>query len=74
LRETLPQADDPFCAACQEETGVNPLLLRELVYAIAAEDLAPTEANVNRLHKLGHGPAHTQSRFGFPASRRRRRR
>jgi DNA-binding CsgD family transcriptional regulator/tetratricopeptide (TPR) repeat protein len=53
VRETLPEADDAFCAACQEETGGNPLLLRELVYAVAAEDLAPTQANVNRLHELG---------------------
>ncbi len=54
LRETLsPDADDAFCAACREETGGNPLLLRELVHAIAAEGLAPTEANVPRLRELG---------------------
>jgi hypothetical protein len=29
--------------------------LRELVYAVAAEDLAPTEANVNRLQEYGPG-------------------
>ena len=50
LRETLsPEADEAFCAACWEETAGNPLLLRELVHAIAAEGLAPTEANVPRL-------------------------
>ena len=44
LRESLsPEADDAFCAACQEATGGNPLLVRELVHAIAAEGLAPTE-------------------------------
>jgi DNA-binding CsgD family transcriptional regulator/tetratricopeptide (TPR) repeat protein len=54
VRETLsPDADDAFCAACHEETGGNPLLLRELMHAIAAEDLAPTEQNVPRLHELG---------------------
>jgi hypothetical protein len=54
LREGLsPYADDAFCAACQEATGGNPLLLRELVHAIAAEGLAPTEANVPRLRELG---------------------
>jgi DNA-binding CsgD family transcriptional regulator len=54
LRDALaPDADDAFCAACHEETGGNPLLLRELVYAIADEDLAPTEANVPRLRELG---------------------
>jgi DNA-binding CsgD family transcriptional regulator len=54
LRETLaPEAEDGFCAACQEETAGNPLLLRELVHVIAAEGLAPTEANVPRLRALG---------------------
>src|SRR6266516_7501633 len=53
LREALsPAADDAFCAACQEETGGNPLLLRELVHTIADEGLAPTEANVPRLRDL----------------------
>ena len=47
VRETLsPDADDGFCAACHEETVGNPLLLRELMHAIAAEGLAPTEPNV----------------------------
>jgi DNA-binding CsgD family transcriptional regulator/tetratricopeptide (TPR) repeat protein len=54
LRQTLsPDADDAFCAACWEETAGNPLLVRELVHAIAAEGLAPTEANVPRLRELG---------------------
>jgi predicted ATPase len=54
VRETLsPDADDAFCAACHEETGGNPLLLRELIHAIAAESLAPTELNVPRLRELG---------------------
>jgi DNA-binding CsgD family transcriptional regulator/tetratricopeptide (TPR) repeat protein len=54
LRERLSSAaDDVFCAACHEETGGNPLLLRELVHAIVAEGLAPTEENVPRLRELG---------------------
>ena len=54
LRETLsPDAEDAFCAACWEETAGNPLLLRELVHAIAAEGVAPTETNVPRLRTLG---------------------
>jgi DNA-binding CsgD family transcriptional regulator len=53
VRETLsPTADDAFCAACWEETGGNPLLLRELVHAIAVEGLIPIEANVRRLREL----------------------
>jgi DNA-binding CsgD family transcriptional regulator/tetratricopeptide (TPR) repeat protein len=53
VRESLlPDADEAFCAACREETGGNPLLLRELVHAVAAEGLAPTEDNVPRLREL----------------------
>jgi DNA-binding CsgD family transcriptional regulator len=54
LRDALsPDADDAFCTACWEETAGNPLLVRELVHAIAAEGLGPTEANVARLRELG---------------------
>src|SRR5438034_818206 len=53
VREALsPSADDAFCAACHEETGGNPLLLRELVHAIAIEGVVPTEANVPHLREL----------------------
>jgi DNA-binding CsgD family transcriptional regulator len=49
LRETLPEADDGFCATCHEQTGGNPLLLRELARAIAADGLTPTRSNLRRL-------------------------
>jgi DNA-binding CsgD family transcriptional regulator/tetratricopeptide (TPR) repeat protein len=53
VRETLsPDADDAFCAACRQETGGNPQLLRDLVHEIAAEGLAPIEENVRRLREL----------------------
>ena len=53
LRDALsPSADDAFCAACHEETGGNPLLLRELVHAISVEGVVPTEGNVPRLREL----------------------
>jgi DNA-binding CsgD family transcriptional regulator/tetratricopeptide (TPR) repeat protein len=53
LREALsPSADDAFCAACHEETGGNPLLLRELVHAIRVEGVVPTQANVPHLREL----------------------
>ena len=53
VREALsPDAEDAFCAACREETGGNPLLLRELVHEIAATRLAPTALNVPRLREL----------------------
>ncbi|MDQ6805803.1 MAG: AAA family ATPase [Actinomycetota bacterium] len=38
------EADDAFCAACQELTGGNPLLLRELLRTIADEHLALAQA------------------------------
>jgi DNA-binding CsgD family transcriptional regulator/tetratricopeptide (TPR) repeat protein len=53
LRATLAEADDAFCATCYEQTGGNPLLLRELVRVIAAEGLAPTEENMRRLGAIG---------------------
>jgi DNA-binding CsgD family transcriptional regulator/tetratricopeptide (TPR) repeat protein len=46
-------ADDAFCEACWEETGGNPLLLRELVHVVATEGLVPVSSNVARLHELG---------------------
>jgi DNA-binding CsgD family transcriptional regulator len=53
LRETLsPDAEEAFCIACHAGTAGNPLLLRELVHAIADEGLAPTDANVPRLREL----------------------
>jgi DNA-binding CsgD family transcriptional regulator/tetratricopeptide (TPR) repeat protein len=46
-------ADDAFCAACHRETGGNPLLLHELVLAVAAEGLATTAVDVTLLRTLG---------------------
>ncbi len=39
-------ADEVFCRACHRATGGNPLLLRELLRALAAEDVAPIGASV----------------------------
>jgi DNA-binding CsgD family transcriptional regulator len=53
VRDTLAEdADDGFCAACHETTGGNPLLVHELLGAIAAEGLAPSAENVSRLREL----------------------
>jgi DNA-binding CsgD family transcriptional regulator len=53
VRATLSaDADDVFCSACHEETGGNPLLLHQLLSWIAAERLAPTAANMQRLRDL----------------------
>ena len=54
VRDALATAaDEDFCVACWRETGGNPLLLRELVYAVAGEGLVPVSGNVPRLHELG---------------------
>jgi tetratricopeptide (TPR) repeat protein len=54
VRRTLsPDADDSFGAACHEETGGNPQLLRELMQAVAAERVAPSGANIARARELG---------------------
>jgi AAA ATPase domain len=44
--------EEGFCAACHRETGGNPLLLRELVYAVAADELAPIASNASRLPEI----------------------
>src|SRR5215471_19550776 len=69
VRRTLsPDADDAFCAACHQETGGNPLLLRELMHAIGAEGLAPAEPNVPRL-RLSRS-LRERGRLPSPRSRR----
>jgi class 3 adenylate cyclase/DNA-binding CsgD family transcriptional regulator/tetratricopeptide (TPR) repeat protein len=45
--------EPPFRAALHEAGGGNPLLVRELASAVAAEGLAPTAANASRLRDLG---------------------
>ncbi|MFL5829199.1 MAG: AAA family ATPase, partial [Solirubrobacteraceae bacterium] len=53
VRDSLStDPDDAFCAACREETGGNPLLLRELVHGIDAEELAPVGGNADPLHRI----------------------
>ena len=53
LRErTSTEAEDAFRVACHKETGGNPLLLSELVHAVAAEGLAPIAANASRMHLI----------------------
>jgi DNA-binding CsgD family transcriptional regulator len=47
-----PDADDDFCARCHQITGGNPLLLRELLAAIAAEGVVPAAENVGSLDEL----------------------
>ena len=46
------EADEPFCAACSELTGGNPLLLRELLAGAREEGLAARGENVPALHLI----------------------
>ena len=53
VRELLsPAADDDFCLACHETTGGNPLLVHELLKALAGEGIDPTSASVAQLPAL----------------------
>jgi predicted ATPase len=47
-----PGADDAFCLACHRASGGNPLLLRELVRALAAEEVTPSAASVGTVERL----------------------
>jgi len=52
-REILSaDADEDFCLACHEATGGNPLLVHELLKAIAGEGVEPTAASVTELPAL----------------------
>jgi DNA-binding CsgD family transcriptional regulator len=54
VRELLgPDAEDAFCAACHETTGGNPLLLRQLVSALASEGVPPRADQVSRVREIG---------------------
>jgi DNA-binding NarL/FixJ family response regulator len=47
------QAEAAFCDACAEVTGGNPLLLRQLLSALAADGVAPTAANALLVQDVG---------------------
>jgi DNA-binding CsgD family transcriptional regulator len=52
-RERLsPEADEAFCAVLHEITGGNPLFVREVLNASAAENVGPVAANLPRLREL----------------------
>jgi DNA-binding CsgD family transcriptional regulator len=48
-------AEPPFVAACQKATSGNPLLLRELLGALAAEGVSPTAADARAVTKMDPG-------------------
>jgi DNA-binding SARP family transcriptional activator len=67
------RAEDAFCLACHTATAGNPLLLRELIEAAAAERLEATAAGVARLHEIGPQAVQRRvklrlARLGLPAT------
>ncbi len=54
IEQRLEAEPDPgFAQACHAATGGNPLLLHELLKAIAVEGTAPTDANADVVSELG---------------------
>jgi DNA-binding CsgD family transcriptional regulator len=54
VRERLGQAADPaFCVACHEATRGNPLLLGQLLAALAADRVAPDAVNAALVREIG---------------------
>jgi DNA-binding CsgD family transcriptional regulator len=46
-------ADQSFCAACAQVTGGNPLLLRQLLTSLAADNVKPDAAHVGVVADIG---------------------
>jgi DNA-binding CsgD family transcriptional regulator len=54
VRERLGhEADAAFCEACHETTGGNPLLLGQLLAALAADDVSPAAASADIVRDVG---------------------
>ncbi len=54
VRERLGrQADPTFCDACHEATGGNPLLLGQLLAALAADGVSPDAGNADLVREVG---------------------
>jgi DNA-binding CsgD family transcriptional regulator len=50
--ELSAEAEDEFCSACHRATGGNPLLLRELLRALAAENVPPVCASIDMVERV----------------------
>jgi DNA-binding CsgD family transcriptional regulator len=46
-------AEQPFCAACHEATGGNPLLVRELLQTLQSEGVRPDRAHADAIREVG---------------------
>jgi DNA-binding CsgD family transcriptional regulator len=53
VRQLVPVADEPFCAACHAASGGNPFVLRELVRSLVAGDVAPNAEGAARVGEVG---------------------
>ncbi len=54
VRDRLgPDADEPFCSACHEATGGNPLFLRQLLTALEGDSVKPVAANAGVVLEIG---------------------
>jgi DNA-binding CsgD family transcriptional regulator len=50
--EVSADAEDEFCSACHRATGGNPLLLRELLRTLAAENVPPVRASIDVVERV----------------------
>jgi DNA-binding SARP family transcriptional activator/DNA-binding CsgD family transcriptional regulator len=56
VRERLgDDADDAFCQACHRATVGNPLLLRQLLTALAADGISPDAQHAGVVREIGQG-------------------
>ena len=51
-----PDADESFCAACERASAGNPFLLGELLAAVAAEGIEPSDASTAKVELLSSQP------------------
>jgi len=75
VRERLDErAEEPFCAACSELTGGNPMFVRELLAAVREEGLAAREESVSALERIAPAAVGTSvlARLGGWGQRRSR--
>jgi DNA-binding CsgD family transcriptional regulator len=52
VRAELPSSEPGFIHACAEVSGGNPFLVRELLWALRTQDIAPTAGSADRVRSL----------------------
>jgi predicted ATPase len=66
-QELGADAEEAFFLACHHATGGKPLLLRELLRTLAAEDVAPVAASVPSSNGSRPKPSPARCDFGWPS-------